>query len=79
MKNKPCKHFKCTDAYTCEYAYNGNCTGSGWNGYEHCGCDLCEYNHVLGPFILCSNRFTSDDKREEIYDWDEDVDFIANP
>ena len=76
--NKPCKHFRCTDADTCEYAYNGNCTGSGWNGYEHCGCDLCQYQRVVGPFIRCA-ILDKDDNREEIYDWDTEYDPIINP
>lgn len=78
MKNKPCKHFKCTDADTCVHVYNGECTGSGFDGHEHCGCDLCKYNHVLGPYLLCSYP-DNHDMREEIYDWDSEYDFIKNP
>lgn len=76
-KAKPCSKFKCVDLDTCEYCYNGNCTGHGFNGYTHCGCDLCEYNHVCGPFITCDKE--KEEYREEIYDWDEEYDPIINP
>ena len=74
----PCKHFKCTDADTCRNCYNGECTGNSWNGHEHCGCDLCQYQRVLGPFIRCA-ILDKEDTREEIYDWDTEYDPIINP
>ena len=75
---KPCKSFKCTDAETCERCYNGICTGNGYNGYTHCGCDYCEHQRILGPFIGCSVKDKAN--TEDIYDdWDDDYDFIKYP
>ena len=75
MRKNPCIKFQCTDSATCELAYSGACTGTGFTGHENCGCDYCEFNHVLGPNIICKK----DIDYEDLYDWEEDFDIIANP
>lgn len=49
-----CKNFRCdTPKNKCKEHHCGNCSSYGTNGYEHCGCDMCERHYILGDEDRC--------------------------
>ena len=58
-----CRHFKCKEeSNECLECYNGVCPGTGFDGHQRCGCELCEYHIMKEDVEDC----TYEDKKESI-------------